>query len=159
MLPLVDCSMLRPPPPPICDEFTGLSPEVREYFFSEPENMARFDEAFFELKDAIRHWDFADGRTLIVPVACKAGMHRSVAMAEKLAKRISSWGAAPFELEIHVEHRTLWRFVVHQRDYCQENRVRYQNLRRRVLTDDRILVKEDNILRRTFVQGSAVSII
>ena len=121
--------------------------------------MARFNEAYFDLKDAIRHWDFADGRTLIIPVACMAGVHRSVAMAEKLAKRISTWGAAPFELEIQVEHRTLWRCVVYQRDKSPKNRVRYQNLRRRVLTDTRILVKDDNVIRRTYVQGSAVSMI
>ena len=114
---LVDCSELQPPSRAICNRFTGLEPEVAQAVFSNHTTSRLYATVLRELKQEIHHWDFREGRCLVVPVACRAGVHRSVAMAERIAKTISEWQRSPLPLAVQVWHQSLWKRVKkHRRD-------------------------------------------
>ena len=77
------------PPPDLCGAYTGLDEELARSFFSIPKNERTFRNALAELK-----WDIERRQ----PVGCAAclihcniGRHRSVAMAERLARTVGHW--------------------------------------------------------------------
>ena len=126
---LVDCSNLQPPSPPTCQRFTGLEPEVAGAVFSNKYTNSVYVSVIRTLKHEIRDWDFGEGRYLVVPVACRAGVHRSVAMAERIAKTISKWQRSPFRLAVQVWHQNLWRHVKKHRRDSRANWKRYVDLK------------------------------
>ena len=126
---LVDCSRLEPPSPATCQRFTGLQPEVVEAVFSNKDTNRLYVSALRTLKHEIRNWDFGDGRYLVVPVACRAGVHRSVAMAERIAKAISKWQRSPFKLAVQAWHQSLWHHVKKHRRDSRANWKRYADLK------------------------------
>ena len=139
-MPLVDCTDLRPPPPPMCDRYTGLNPKIEEIFFSDPRNEQVFHSVCRAIKRAIRHWDFSAGPDLEIPVACKAGCHRSVAMAERLGREISCWAGAPFKLGVSVEHFNLGITVVKNKHRSRARYGRYRDLVERAIIGENCLV-------------------
>ena len=131
-LKLVDCSRLQPPSPATCNRFTGLEPEVAQAVFSNKTTNSLYVAVIRTLKQTIRDWDFREGRYLVVPVACRAGVHRSVAMAERIAKTISEWQRSPLSLAVQVWHQSLWRHVKRHRRDSRANWKRFVDLNERV---------------------------
>ena len=147
-LELVDCSDLEPPPAYLCNRFTGLQREISDHFFSIPEHVDILEDVYSDLKEKIRDWSRdTDGHTLLVPVACRAGLHRSVAMAERIAKKISNWHSSRYELRVHVEHRRLWRTIEAQSRDSDAGWKRFCDLRNIVEPMD------DGIIRREYDHG------
>jgi UPF0042 nucleotide-binding protein len=83
---------------------TGLDPEVRAYVLDRPEAeefLARLDDLFGFLLPAYA----AEGKAyLSIAIGCTGGRHRSVAVAEELARRIRRRGFDP-----SVHHRDVQR--------------------------------------------------
>lgn len=179
-LPLVDCSVLRAPPSRLCGRFTGLDPEIQKVFFSsEPgseadsENMAMFKGVCKFLDTRICGWRFAvEGHFLVVPIACTAGIHRSVSMAEKLARDVSYWEFENVRLSIKVEHTKLWRSVRSvantpraRNEYTARARyedLRFQNHMARMRFEDlsrQVTPGGDDIIRRRYIQGRVRNIV
>lgn len=117
----------------MCDQYTGLDYEIEEDFFSskrgdekkfqdpalfyESKSTALFYETFDRLLNTVKNWNFAiQDHFLKVPVACTAGVHRSVAMAEKLARRVSNWDLKNCNLRVKVKHTKLWPSVLGDKD-------------------------------------------
>ncbi|MHB8671466.1 MAG: RapZ C-terminal domain-containing protein, partial [Acidimicrobiales bacterium] len=93
---LFDCRFL--PNPHWVDElrpFTGLDQPVRDYVLSQPdavEFLARIDDLLgFLLPGFVK-----EGKTyLSIALGCTGGQHRSVVMAEELAKLLAARGFPP----------------------------------------------------------------
>ena len=132
-LELVDCSVLRAPPSRMCDRFTGLDPEIQNPFFSsDPGSMAMFRRVCNDLYKRIDKWRFRkEGHFLVVPVACTAGVHRSVSMAEKLASEVSRWKFDYVHLSVQVDHTKLWRSVRLVAEEAARTLYEYNNARAR----------------------------
>ncbi|MDQ4098277.1 MAG: RNase adapter RapZ, partial [Actinomycetota bacterium] len=100
-----DCRFL--PNPHWVDElrpFTGLDQPVRDYIMSQPQTgefLAKVDDLLGLLLPAY----VKEGKSyLSVAVGCTGGRHRSVVLAEELARAIETHGFKP-----HVYHRDLKR--------------------------------------------------
>lgn len=85
----LDLSKHEPPPHDLCEKFTGLHKEIREAFFAIRDNEEEFQSALKWLGQKLRGWP--RGGCVAVLINCWMGMHRSVAMAERLAKELNSW--------------------------------------------------------------------
>lgn len=85
----LDLSEHLPPPPDLCERFTGLDDEIVEAFFSTRANEDEFHSALRELRQKLKGWP--RGGCVAALINCTAGKHRSVAMAERLAKELRSW--------------------------------------------------------------------
>ena len=83
----VDCARLRPPPREICAEHTGLDQQVSNIFFSDEQNNAVFHQKLHEIQAWIATHPKHNGCVAVL-VSCRIGVHRSVAMAERLAKEL-----------------------------------------------------------------------
>ncbi|MCJ1229352.1 hypothetical protein MMC12_006018 [Toensbergia leucococca] len=109
---VVDCSELRAPPKYMCQTSTGLNPETAEAFFSHVANQERCLAALRDIK-ALLKAKTNKREVLTVAVYCRAGMHRSVAMAEALAEHMRErWG-------VNVRgpaHYDLWSGLKRQRE-------------------------------------------
>ena len=152
-MPVVDCSQLQPPSPAMCNRFTGMAPEVVGAVFSNPTSSMVYANVLRALKQEIRHWDFRKGRYLVVPVACRAGVHRSVAMAERIAMAISKWqGRSPLLLAVQVWHQSLWHSVKRHCGDSRPNWKRFEDL------SDRVTLCRDGTIRALYYQGIAYSI-
>ncbi len=85
-------------------ELTGLDAEVREYVLSSPEAegfLGRLDDLLAFLLPAYAR----EGKSyLSIAIGCTGGRHRSVAIAEELARRIGGHGFTPT-----VHHRDIGR--------------------------------------------------
>lgn len=101
----VDCSHLRAPAARLCDRLTGLDDELADTFFSYPENEVFFWRQLQKLEDTVVSDPRAprNGMCVAVLVNCAAGMHRSVATAERLAAEVEEWG----RFDVDVEHLDL----------------------------------------------------
>lgn len=86
----IDCADLPAPPRDICRAYTGLDTVVSRDLFSHPESVAMFEDALNMIEDDL-NGGRASRRSVTVLVSCTAGMHRSVAMAERLAREVGSW--------------------------------------------------------------------
>ena len=102
---VLDCRFL--PNPHWVDELrslTGLDQAVRDYVLSRPEAtelLDRLDDLFSFLLPAYAR----EGKSyLSIAIGCTGGQHRSVVIAEELAKRIASHGFRP-----SVHHRDIDR--------------------------------------------------
>ena len=86
----LDLSNHWAPPSKLCDEYTGLQKELADSFFSNRANDDEYYRAlrnFEERLNQIRKLEQA-GRCVACLVHCNIGRHRSVAMAERLAKEV-----------------------------------------------------------------------
>lgn len=85
----LDLSNHLPPPQHLCERFTGLHREVAKSFFSVEANEAEFHRALGKLERRMKREPL--GGCVAVRINCMAGMHRSVAMANRLAEEVSRW--------------------------------------------------------------------
>ncbi|MEU3552998.1 RNase adapter RapZ [Streptomyces fragilis] len=84
--------------------YTGLNEEVAGYVFSQP-GAKEFLDRYTELLHMIAAGYRREGKRYVtVAVGCTGGKHRSVAMSEKLAKRLAADG-----VETVVVHRDMGR--------------------------------------------------
>ena len=151
-MPLVDCTSLRPPPRRTQYRYTGINPELEEEFFSDQRNERAFRTVYRDLKNEIRRWDFSEGPDLEVPVACMAGCHRSVAMAERLGREISHWEEAPFKIKVCVEHQNLATKVIKCKSRSEAEYRRYQDL------SDRVIIGEHGRVTRIYRNGRGFNV-
>lgn len=82
----LDLSKHEPPPDPLCARLTGLDDELQHSFLSFPANKAEFHTAWATLWRKMKREP--QGSCVVVKINCMAGMHRSVAMAERLAEQV-----------------------------------------------------------------------
>ena len=76
-------------------DHTGLDQEVRDYVLAQ-EGAGEFLDRYVELLELIGAGYRREGkRYLTLAVGCTGGKHRSVAMAEELARRLAAEGIAP----------------------------------------------------------------
>ena len=82
--------------------FTGRDREVREYVFGQDDAATFMDHAWGMLEFLVPRYE-AEGKSyLTIGVGCTGGKHRSVAIAEELAKRL-----AERDIEVSVRHRDI----------------------------------------------------
>lgn len=73
----------------MCLRCTGLNRELSDWLFAHREYWGRYHRALDKIADAVERWRPSRHRPrLVVIIKCKGGVHRSVAMAEKLAKEV-----------------------------------------------------------------------
>jgi len=83
---------------------TGLDADVRDYVIETPEATTFLDEVT-RLLDVMAQGYLHEGKRYVtVAIGCTGGKHRSVALAEEVAQRLSGQGA-----ETMVVHRDLGR--------------------------------------------------
>lgn len=85
-------------------EKTGLDPEVRDYVLSQNDAKEFEDDVWRLLEHSLPRYA-ADGKAyLTIAIGCTGGKHRSVAMAEQLAKRLEEGNS------VVLAHRDLPRY-------------------------------------------------
>ncbi len=102
---VIDCRFLPNPHwVPELRPLTGRNEPVRDYVFAQP-GAEEFAERFGQWLDVVAAGYEREGkRYLTLAVGCTGGKHRSVAMAEHLARRVGSDG-----IDARVVHRDLGR--------------------------------------------------
>ena len=83
---------------------TGLDSDVRDYVMNNPDAVTFMDESSHLLDVMARGYLREGKRYVTVAVGCTGGKHRSVALAEEVARRLSGQGIEPM-----VIHRDLGR--------------------------------------------------
>lgn len=83
---------------------SGLDTPVREYVIGQPETMAFLENLESMLTLCMPAYEREGKAYLTVAIGCTGGRHRSVVLAEEIAKRIESHGYAP-----SVSHRDIAR--------------------------------------------------
>ena len=88
----LDCRGMQPPPRHLLDLYTGASPTLAHAFFSMPGHETTYRTAYRDLEDLLgmlltnRNPQIRPGGCVAFLISCRVGMHRSVAMAERLAR-------------------------------------------------------------------------
>ncbi|WP_243744819.1 RNase adapter RapZ [Streptomyces hainanensis] len=102
---VVDCRFLPNPHwVPELRPFTGTSEEVAGYVFDQP-GAKEFLDRYAELLQLIASGYRREGKRYVtIAVGCTGGKHRSVAMSERLARRLAAEG-----IETVVVHRDMGR--------------------------------------------------
>jgi len=102
---VVDCRFLPNPHwVPGLRPYTGLNDEVAQYVFNQP-GAKEFLDRYAELLQLIAAGYRREGkRYMTIAVGCTGGKHRSVAMSERLARRLAAEG-----VETVVVHRDMGR--------------------------------------------------
>ncbi|MCW2543334.1 MAG: hypothetical protein JWM40_886 [Frankiales bacterium] len=102
---VVDCRFLPNPHwVPELRPRTGQDPEVRDYVLSQP-GATEFLDRYQDLVTLIADGYLREGkRYVLLAVGCTGGKHRSVAMSEQLAERLSGG-----DIDVQVQHRDLGR--------------------------------------------------
>jgi UPF0042 nucleotide-binding protein len=102
---VVDCRFLPNPHwVPELRPFTGTSEEVAGYVFNQP-GAKEFLDRYAELLSLIADGYRREGKRYVtIAVGCTGGKHRSVAMSERLARRLAAEG-----VETVVVHRDMGR--------------------------------------------------
>ena len=103
----LDCRAMQPPPRHLLDLYTGASPTLAHAFFSMPGHEAIYRTAYLDLEDQLgmllSNPRLMRGGCVAFLVNCRVGMHRSVAMAERLARDVQNlWRGEGVRVE--VEH-------------------------------------------------------
>ena len=114
----IGCSRLKPPPPSLCYDYTGLGVCVADAFFAVPKNEARFQVALDQIQRFLDKHDDHVGCVAIV-VSCYYGMDRTVAMAERLATVLERWT----RLSVHCKHLDLKRRMEKQKKAKEQERL------------------------------------
>lgn len=81
---------------------SGKDEAVREYVLSGPHAEFFLDQLTELVTTAAPHFVDEDKKQLVIGIGCTGGMHRSVAMAEELRKRLADQG-----MRVSLEHRDL----------------------------------------------------
>ncbi|KAI4186669.1 MAG: hypothetical protein L6R41_003343 [Letrouitia leprolyta] len=103
----ISCAKMLPPPNELCSRYCGLDRELSDWLFSHREYRARCSWALDMIQDGIDAWrPSRDRPRLCVIVKCKLGVHRSVAMAEKLARIVSGWRGVRVTIEYVILSRS-----------------------------------------------------
>ena len=85
-------------------EHSGQDADVSEYVISQPET-EKFLKNYLDLIDLVREGYLREGKRFVtVAIGCTGGKHRSVAIAEELASRLTATN-----IETRVVHRDLGR--------------------------------------------------
>ncbi len=102
---VVDCRFLPNPHwVPELRPRTGQDPEVRDYVLGQP-GATEFLDRYQELVALVADGYLREGkRYVLLAVGCTGGKHRSVAMSEQLAERLSGG-----DIEVQIQHRDLGR--------------------------------------------------
>ncbi|MGP4115387.1 RNase adapter RapZ [Streptomyces sp. 4N509B] len=102
---VVDCRFLPNPHwVPELRPFTGTSEEVSNYVFNQP-GAKEFLDGYAELLRLVADGYRREGKRYVtIAVGCTGGKHRSVAMSERLARRLAAEG-----VETVVVHRDMGR--------------------------------------------------
>ena len=87
----VDCSHLPAPPSHLCNVSTGLYYESAEAFWKHQVNQERYRKAVDHINGLLYLALSRGQRSVAVAVFCMAGMHRSVALAERLARHFVTY--------------------------------------------------------------------
>ena len=104
----VDCTRLHAPSTSLQKRYTGLDTKLSDAFFDRTLNEKAYHNALDRIYNEAHRWmessDYGkDGEEVAVLVKCMAGMHRSVAMAERLADEVSGWR----NVKVRVQHADL----------------------------------------------------
>lgn len=86
----VECHELVPPHSHILRRSHGLNPELSNAFFALPASENAYHEALALLQSHLRQVPIHVAHVAVL-TSCRAGMHRSVAMAERLANEVGGW--------------------------------------------------------------------
>ena len=100
----LDLSKHWAPPSHLCDEYTGLHEVLADSFFSVQSNKDAYDKALRILWRELRQvWKVGpSGSCVACKIHCNIGRHRSVAMAERLARTVGRWDG--FQVEcLHLD--------------------------------------------------------
>ncbi|MER6050734.1 RNase adapter RapZ [Streptomyces sp. BHT-5-2] len=102
---VIDCRFIPNPHwVPELRPFTGLNDEVSDYVFKQP-GTKEFLDGYTDLLRLVAAGYRREGKRYVtIAVGCTGGKHRSVAMSEKLARRLTSDG-----VETVVVHRDMGR--------------------------------------------------
>ncbi|MEU7177749.1 RNase adapter RapZ [Streptomyces celluloflavus] len=102
---VIDCRFIPNPHwVPELRPFTGLNEEVSDYVFNQP-GSKEFLDGYAELLRLVAEGYRREGKRYVtIAVGCTGGKHRSVAMSEKLARRLVSEG-----VETVIVHRDMGR--------------------------------------------------
>ncbi len=102
---VIDCRFIPNPHwVPELRPFTGLNEEVSNYVFSQP-GSKEFLDGYAELLRLVAEGYRREGKRYVtIAVGCTGGKHRSVAMSEKLGRRLVSEG-----VETVIVHRDMGR--------------------------------------------------
>ena len=106
----INCARLKPPADHICEGRTGLDFKAADTFFSNSNNETCYQEALDEIQRYLDKHDDHIGCVAIM-VSCYYGVHRSVAMAERLATDIERWAG----LSVHCRHLDLGKAIERQK--------------------------------------------
>jgi UPF0042 nucleotide-binding protein len=109
---VADCRFLPNPHwVPELRAFTGLDAVVRDYVLGQPAAAAFLDAYMSVLDVSLPGFEREGKRFVTVAIGCTGGKHRSVAIAEQLAARLSSpsRGHKPAGRDVTVAHRDLGR--------------------------------------------------
>jgi UPF0042 nucleotide-binding protein len=85
---------------------TGLDPDVATFVVERPEAREMLDELEHLLLPLLPRYAKEGKVVLTIAIGCTGGRHRSVAIAEALARRIRARGAPG---DVHVSHRDIER--------------------------------------------------
>ena len=98
---------MQPPPRRLLDMYTGASPTLSLAFFAMPGHETIYRNAYLALEDQLemllsnpRH---RPGGCVAFLINCRVGMHRSVAMAQRLARDVQDYWREDGVL-VEVEH-------------------------------------------------------
>lgn len=102
---VIDCRFIPNPHwVPELRPFTGLNEEVSDYVFSQP-GSKQFLDGYAELLRIVSEGYRREGKRYVtIAVGCTGGKHRSVAMSEKLGRRLVAEG-----VETVIVHRDMGR--------------------------------------------------
>ncbi|MCJ1424117.1 hypothetical protein MMC29_002004 [Sticta canariensis] len=84
------CHELEPPDRYILNHWHGLDPELAHAFFANPDNEDAYQENVALLQSSLHRVPQSVTHVAVL-TSCRAGMHRSVAMAERLAQEVGRW--------------------------------------------------------------------
>lgn len=88
-------------------ELTGLDRRVREHVLSTPGAMQAVERIAEQARAVLRGYSDRRRRLVQVTVACRGGRHRSVAVAEEVARYLRTEG-----IGVEVEHRDIKKPVM-----------------------------------------------
>ena len=90
----LDLSQHQPPPGDLCERYTGQDKELANSFFSEKANEAEYHRTLGQIWERLHQESKhkPPGSCVACMIHCHIGRHRSVAMAERLAMAVASWG-------------------------------------------------------------------
>jgi len=80
----------------------GKEPDVQAYVFSNPDSQVLLNKIYDLIKFIVPIYGQSGKREMVVAIGCTGGMHRSVAIAERMQQMLSNEG-----IDVICEHRDL----------------------------------------------------